>query len=93
MKSAIIPGLLKCNTEAAGAMEGFGEGCGPLECPGPHDHSAIGMPRGVAFPKTFLTQTAAPGSKRCVHCPLGYVSRTRRTPRLAYHIFPVNISS
>jgi len=58
MKSAIIPGLLKCNTEAAGDREGFREGQRPLECRGRRDHSAVGMLWGVAFPEALLAQTA-----------------------------------
>jgi len=59
MKSAKIPGLLKCNTEAAEGEGRFPRRGRPLECPGLRDHSAIGMPRGVAFPEAFLAQTAA----------------------------------
>lgn len=52
MKSIITPGLLKCNTEAAEGREVFGKGRSrPLECQGLHDHSAVGVLRGVAFPK------------------------------------------
>ena len=53
--------------------EGFGEGRRPLERRGPCRHSAIGMPQGVTFPEALLAQTAALCSKRCMHCPLGYV--------------------
>ena len=32
--TAIMPGLLKCNTEATSGREGLGEGRRPLECRG-----------------------------------------------------------
>lgn len=51
MKSAIIAGSLKRNVEAAAGREGFGGGRRPLERRGLRDHSAVAMPRGLAFPK------------------------------------------
>jgi len=60
MKPAIIPGLLKCNTEATEGKGGFQRREWAFGMPGLHDHSAIGMPWGVNFPEALLAQTAAP---------------------------------
>lgn len=73
MNSAKIPGLLKCNTVAAGGEGRFQRRVRPLECQG--DYSALGMLEcvGSCLPEAFLAQTATLWSKRCIHCPLGYV--------------------